>query len=127
MTYTPTEHANIDATRRIVEDGNRQDWDAVYSLVADDCLCYVGSIVLRGHAEMRAYDAQFFPLFTSMERKILDISADDDTVVFRWRTEAVVAASGKPIVFEGCSWSRMTDGKAVESWIYTNAPERTAQ
>lgn len=123
MTYTPTEQANIEATIRIVEDGNRQDWDAVYSLVADECVCHIGELVLRGQSEMRAHDAQFFPLFTSMQRTILDISADGDTVVFRFKAEATLRPSGKQAEWEALSWARMKDGQIVEGWQYFDSAE----
>jgi limonene-1,2-epoxide hydrolase len=127
MTYTPAEDLNIAVTREIVATGNAADWDACYALVDPDCVVHMRDGDLRGHAEMRAYDAKFFPLFSRSHRDILAIAADDETVVFRWKTDAVVASSGDEVVIEGCSWSRMKDGRAIESWIYTDGAKPKQQ
>jgi len=124
MTYTPTEQANIDVLRRIMEAERARDWDAVYSLVTDDCVTTMGSLVLDGKAEMRAYDAKYFiPVFASSARTILDIAADGDAVVFRWRADAVLKADGRGLSWEGVSWCRVADGKVADGKIYVDSAE----
>ncbi|MCC6961553.1 MAG: nuclear transport factor 2 family protein [Dehalococcoidia bacterium] len=124
MTYTPTEQANIDAIRAMLAHEARQDWDAVYELVTDDCVTTMGNVVLRGKAEMREYDAKYFiPVFASSARTILDIAADGDAVIFRWRADAVLKADGRSLSWEGVSWCRVRDGKAAEGHIYLDSAE----
>jgi ketosteroid isomerase-like protein len=122
VTYTPTEQANIDTIRRMMEAEQARDWDAVYSLVTDDCVTTMGNVVLHGKAEMRAWDAKYFiPVFASSARTILDIAADDDAVVFRWRGDAVLAADRRQISWEAVSWARLRDGKVAEGHIYQDS------
>lgn len=124
MTYTPTEQANIDALRRMIAFEAAGDWDAVYSLVTEDCVTTMGQLILRGKAEMRAYDAKYFvPIFSRSARTILDIAADGDAVVFRWRADATLAADGRAVSWEGVSWCRMEDGKFAEGTIHVDSPE----
>lgn len=122
MTYTPTEQANIDAIRQLIAFEAKGDWDAVYGLVTEDCVTTMGELVLRGKAEMRAYDAKYFiPVFSRSARSILDIAADGDAVVFRWRADATLAADGRNVSWEGVSWCQMEDGKVAEGSIYIDS------
>lgn len=122
MTYTPTEQANIDAIRAMLAHEARQDWDAVYRLVTDDCVTTMGALVLDGQAAMRAYDAKYFiPVFSQSARTILDIVAGGDAVVFRSRADATLAADNRAISWEGVSWCRTVDGKVAEGRIYIDS------
>lgn len=122
MTHTPTEQANIDALRRMLAFEAEGDWDAVYSLVTENNVTTMGALVLRGKAEMRAYDAKYFiPVFSRSARTILDVAADADSIVFRWRADATLAADGRAVSWEGVSWCRMEDGKFAEGVIYTDS------
>jgi ketosteroid isomerase-like protein len=123
MSYTPTEQANIDAIHAMNRAENAADWDAVYSLVTPGCITRMGATVLRGQDEMRRYDSQFFPLFSSYKRTIQDIAADGETVVFRWRADAVLASDARHISWEAVSWCRMEDGKVAEGHIYVDSAE----
>lgn len=128
MTYTPTEQANIDAIRRLIAVEKERDWDGVYALVTDDCVTHMGELVLHGKAEMRAYDAKYFiPVFSESARTILDIAADRDTVVFRWRADAVLAVDNRRVSWEGVSWCRMEDNKVAEGRIYVDSAEAKRQ
>jgi len=120
MTYTPTEQANIETIRELLAREARQDWDAVYELVADDCTTTMGALVLRGKAEMRAYDAAFMKTFPKSRRTILDIVADGDRAVYRWRCEATLQ-DGRTASWEAVSWAHMKDGQITESWIYLDS------
>ncbi len=121
MSYTATEQANIEAIRQMFAAEAVRDWDTVYSLVTDDCVTYVGDLVLRGQAEMKRYDAQLFPLFASNARAILDITADGEALACRWRADATLAADGRQISWEGVSWCRMEGGKVAEGRIYVDS------
>lgn len=124
MTYTPTEHENIETIRKMNAAENVADWDTVYDLVAPDCVTYMGSTVLRGKEEHRDYDARFFlPSFSSYARTILDIAADGDSVVFRWRADAVLAADGRDAQWEAVSRCRVRDGRVAEGHIYLDSAE----
>ncbi len=124
MSYTPTEQANIAAVRRMLTHEAKAHWDAVYDLVTEDCVTTMGALVLRGKAEMRAYDAKYFiPVFSSSARTILDIAADSDAVVFRWRADAVLAADNRSVSWEGASWCRMEGAKVAEGRIYVDSAE----
>lgn len=124
MTHTTTEQANIEAIRRLIAFEASGDWDAVYDLVTDDCVTYMGTLILRGKAEMRAYDARYFlPVFSSSARTILDIAPDGDSLVFRWRADADLAADGRKVSWEAVSWCRMEDGKVAEGRIYIDSAE----
>ncbi|MGE0599136.1 MAG: nuclear transport factor 2 family protein [Dehalococcoidia bacterium] len=123
MTYTPTEQANIQVIRKTIELEAARDWEAVYSLVTPDCVTYMGETVPRGAEEMKAYDARFFPLFTSTARTILDIAADGDAVVFRWRADATLAKDGRAISWEGVSWCLIREGQVAEGRIYVDSAE----
>lgn len=122
MTHTPTEQANIDALRRMIAFEAVGDWDAVYSLVTENNVTTMGALVLRGKAEMRAYDAKYFiPVFSQSARTILDIVAGGDAVVFRWRADATLATDNRAISWEGVSWCRMVDGRVAEGRIYIDS------
>ena len=95
MTYTPTEQANIDAMYRFMEAEAVQDWDTVYQFIAPDCVNYSPTGVVRGHEEMHRFDAAMFAGLQSWRRTILDIVADGDAVVFRWRAEARLRPSAR--------------------------------
>ncbi|MCC6961555.1 MAG: nuclear transport factor 2 family protein [Dehalococcoidia bacterium] len=124
MTYTPTEQANIDAIYRFMEAEAAQDWDTVYQFIACEAVNYgPGGVVTRGHDEMHRTDAALFGRVAEWRRSVLDIAADGDTVVFRWRVDAVLKPSGKPAAFEGLSWARMKDSQIVESWQYFDSAE----
>ena len=123
MTHTPTEQANIDAIYRFMEAEAVQDWDTVYQFIAPDCVNYSPTGVVRGHEEMHRFDAAMFAGLQSWRRTILDIVADGDTVVFRWRAEARLRPSGKQAVWEALSWVRMKDGQIVEGWQYFDSAE----
>ena len=123
MTYTPTEQANIDAIHKFMEAKAVPDWDTVYQFIAPDCVNYSPTGVVRGHEEMHRFDAAMFAGLQSWRRTILDIVADGDTVVFRWRAEARLRPSGKQTVWEALSWVRMKDGQIIEGWQYFDSAE----
>ena len=123
MTYTPTEQANIDAIHKFMEAEAVPDWDTVYQFIAPDCVNYSPTGVVRGHEEMHRFDAAMFAGLQSWRRTILDIVADGDTVVFRWRAEARLRPSGKQAVWEALSWVRMKDGQIIEGWKYFDSAE----
>ncbi|MBK6561308.1 MAG: nuclear transport factor 2 family protein [Dehalococcoidia bacterium] len=90
MTYTPTEQANIDAMYRFMEAEAVRDFETMYRFIAPDCVSYgPGGMVTRGHEEMHAYDDVFFASLESLRRSIIDVAADGDTAVFRYRAEMV--------------------------------------
>lgn len=123
MTYTPTEQANIDAIHRFMEAEAVQDWDTVYQFIAPDCVNYSPTGVVRGHAEMHKFDEAMFRGIESWRRTILDIVADGNTVVFRWRAEATLRPTGKRAHWEALSWCRMQDRQIVEGWQYFDSAE----
>ncbi|MBK7330331.1 MAG: nuclear transport factor 2 family protein [Dehalococcoidia bacterium] len=88
MTYTPTEQANIDAIYRFMEAEAARDFETMYRFTAPDCVSYgPGGMVTRGHEEMHAYDDVFFASLESLRRSIIDMAADGDTAVFRYRAK----------------------------------------
>jgi len=124
MTYTPTEQANIDAIYRFMEAEAVQDWDTVYQFIAPDCVNYSPTGVVRGHEEMHRFDAAMFAGLQSWRRTILDIVADGDAVVFRWRGPgthsaewAGLSASANRVEFHGTSTVETKHGLARRIWI----------
>lgn len=131
MTYTSTEQANIETIREQLVREARQDWDAVYDLVADDCITTMGALVLRGKAEMRAYDAKYFiPVFAKSPRTILNIVADGDAVAFRWTWRGTLRVptgrfeEGARVRMDGTTFHVVREGLLVESFDTWGAVER---
>jgi len=50
-------------------------------------------------------------------RTILDIVADGEKVVYRWRCDATLW-DGRAASWEALSWAHMVGGQIAESWIY---------
>lgn len=120
MTYTPIEQANIEAIYRFMEAEAVQDWDTVFSLISPDSVSYTSSGIVRGHEEMHQYNAAFMKTFPKSRRTILDIVADGDRAVYRWRCEATLQ-DGRTASWEAVSWAHMKDGQITESWIYLDS------
>ncbi|MBK9611701.1 nuclear transport factor 2 family protein [Candidatus Amarobacter glycogenicus] len=124
MTYTPTEQTNIDAIYRFMEAEAVRDFETMYRFIAPDCVSYgPGGMVTRGHEEMHAYDDVFFASLESLRRSIIDVAADGDTAVFRYRAEMVLRPSGKSASLDGATWARMRGGQFVETWGYWDTAE----
>lgn len=123
MTYTPTEQANINAIHRFMEAEAVQDWDTVYEFIALDCIAYSPTGVVRGHEEMHRFDDAMFSGLASWRRSLLDIAADGDKLVFRWRADFVLQPSGKRGAFEGLAWTHWVDGQMTETWSYFDSAE----
>jgi predicted ester cyclase len=124
MIHTPAEQANIDAIHRFMEAEAIQDWDTVYQFIAPDCVAYApGGVVTRGHDAMHASDEAMFSRLASWRREILDIAADGDKLVFRWRAEFVLHPSGKRGAFEGLAWTHWLNGQMTETWSYFDSAE----
>lgn len=123
MTYTPTEQANIDAIHKFMEAEAVQDWDRVYQFIAPDCVSYSPTGVVRGHEAMHKFDDAMFSGLASWRRRLLDVSADGDKLVFRWRAEFVLRPSGKRGAFEGLAWTHWLDGQMTETWSYFDSAE----
>lgn len=118
MTYTPTEQANIGLIQRMMALEEAQDWDAVYELIAPDCVYHVNATDRNGQEEMRQRDAQTLSTFSSPRRAILDMAADGERVMWRWRVDATLTSNGNPVSWEACSWARVEGGRLAEAWVY---------
>jgi steroid delta-isomerase-like uncharacterized protein len=63
--------------------------------------------------------------FGNIQMTILDILAEDDQVALHWRVAAThrgdflgVAATGKPVTFQGIALLRVVDGKILDDIAY---------
>jgi len=66
-----------------------------------------------------------YATFGTMQFTIFDIIAEGDQVAVHWRVDAIhqgdylgVAATGKPVSYQGIAWLRIADGKIVEDTGY---------
>jgi len=66
-----------------------------------------------------------YAAFGNLRLMILDMLAEADQVALRWRVTAThqgdylgIAATGKPVTYEGVAWLRILDGKIVEDHAY---------
>jgi len=127
VTHTPTEQANIDLIRRLFEAEGRSDWDAYFALWAEGCVVHVaGQSVIQGKAAFRAFFSAAmatFAAFSHFSHTILDLKAEGEDVVFRWRFHPTVRATGKQVSWEGIHWMKVRDGLIYEDWNYADPAE----
>jgi steroid delta-isomerase-like uncharacterized protein len=71
--------------------------------------------------QAKAWVRAEFAAFGNIRLTILDMVAEGDQVVLRWRVDAThhgdylgIAATGKPVSYEGVAWLRILDGKIAE-------------
>ena len=127
MTYTPTKQANIDVIHKLFEAEAVSDWDAYFALWAEDCVLQIaGQPVICGKAAYRAFfDAAqaAFTVFSHFSQTILDLNAEGEDVVFRWRFHPTVRTTGKEVSWEGIHWMKVRDGLIHEDWNYADPAE----
>jgi ketosteroid isomerase-like protein len=128
MTYTPTEQANIDTIHKLFDAEAAADWDAYFALWAEDCVLHiVGQPVIRDKAAYRAFveagQSAVGDAFSEFRHTILDLNAEGEDVVFRWRFHPTVRATGNEVSWEGIHWMKVRDGLIHEDWNYADPAE----
>ncbi len=124
MTYTPTEQANIELVQRLFASEETGDWDTYFACFAPEAVIHVvGRPDIAGLEAFRDVVTQSRSMFSTIRHSILDMSADGENVVFRWRFHPVVRATGKQTSWEGLHWMKVRDGLIEEDWNYADPAE----
>ncbi|WP_254536607.1 ester cyclase [Halomarina litorea] len=105
---------------------NGRDYDALDALVADDVVQHggPGGEEVRGIGGMRAYFRMLHTAFPDLEATIEDQVAEGDLVATRYTYRGThdgafvgIPATHKPVTITGTVFTRIEDGKTVETWV----------
>lgn len=113
---------NRAAVRRLVEELWNQKKAAVIDEIYDDyCTQNLPGGTLRGRTGARQNFTTYTTAMPDVHVTILDLLAEDDKVVLRWRCKGTqrgelqgIAPSGKPVDVSGTCVYRFVNGKIVE-------------
>jgi ketosteroid isomerase-like protein len=115
---------NKDLFRRFYERAwNEGDATVVDELLAADFVNHAlppSSAVSHRELYKRAI-AENIVLFPNYVLTIEDLLAEDDTVVARWRSACINAATGAYITNKGITIVRIRDGKITDFWKFDDA------
>jgi steroid delta-isomerase-like uncharacterized protein len=112
-------------TRRFYEEYDRDDRQALASLLAPNCQVHLPGVPepLSREAYL-AVSAQFADAFSDSKTLFEDEIAEGDTAVLRWCWEIThsrrfwdIAPSGKRVTVRGVTINRLAEGKIVEQWV----------
>lgn len=110
---------------------NQRRAETIEELLTDQSTCHTDQGPLCGCDEFR--QRQYQPLteaFPDLRVQVDGVVANDDEVVVRWTATGTHTGSGLPIpptgrpaLFSGISWIRVSDGKLREGWQSSNIAE----
>jgi steroid delta-isomerase-like uncharacterized protein len=116
------------AVRTYFEALGRRDREAQNNWYAEDATARIyGVIGPAGKAEMRQFFHDLFDAFPDFSLQILDLVAEDDVAVVRWRATGTFSGSasfqglvptGKAMDVEGCDMVWVRDGKFARIEAY---------
>lgn len=109
---TGSAERNLELGRRINDLTNARD-DSLWELFAPDFIQHTGAQEF-GLDTARTGDERLFAAIPDARRTIDREVADDTSFVHHWHFDGTVKATGSPIRWEGCSWSRIENGLFVE-------------
>ena len=117
---------NKELSRRILEEvWNQQNLDAVDEMISATFVQHDSQSPLgvRGIAEYKQFVRHYLSAFPDCQFTVEDQIAEGSMVVTRWTVTGThsgnlgnIPASGRRMSVTGISWSRVEDGKFVESW-----------
>jgi steroid delta-isomerase-like uncharacterized protein len=100
-------------------------------LITPESVCYTDEGPMRGAEEFKV--KQYLPMITAfpdIRVAIEGLVAHDEQVVVRWTAAGThtgdipnLAATHKPVKFQGMSWIHVRDGKMMEGWQNSNINE----
>jgi steroid delta-isomerase-like uncharacterized protein len=110
---------------------NQRRAQTIDELLTPESVCHGEGDPIRGPGEFR--ERMHDPLlaaFPDVRVTVEATLADGDEVVVRWRAEAAHAgpglgfpATGRPVVFRGMTWIRVSGGRFVQAWQSSNIAE----
>ena len=112
--------------RRLAEDPWKGKIQETIDLVADDYVAYVPGAVepFRGKDGLRQFLTTYLAAFPDGKITVDDQIADGDFVATRWTGTGTntgelmgIPASGRQVTVKGMTYSRISGGKARESWL----------
>ena len=110
---------------RLLEEMDKQNFDILNELFADDLKCYAsGSFEPLDKETAKQLIAMFYGSFPDYTHTIEDVIAKDDKVVIRCIYRGThkgdfmdIPATGKTIEYGGSSIWQLRDGKIKEVWV----------
>ena len=116
MSAEEARQRNLELGRRINDLSNARD-GSLWSLFAPGFVQHTGAQEF-GLEAARQGDERLFAAIPDARRTIDREVADETSFVHHWHFEGTVRATGNPIRWEGCTWSRVEDGLIVEAWTF---------
>ena len=95
---------------------NQSRREAIFELLAADCVIHDGDTAIRGHDGFAAFYDRLQSEFTDFSITPGVVLAEGDLASLRWSVTARHKASGKQTQVSGISIVRIRDGKFVEAW-----------
>ncbi|ESA34626.1 ester cyclase [Leptolyngbya sp. Heron Island J] len=130
---TPADHRAIALTFAKDGWGTQPNWETIWNqLMTNDVVYHFNSAPtpVVGLDANKAFNADLFKGFPTLQQTITDVAIDGDQVVYRATLEGKntgeflgIAPTGKPVKISGVTRLRMTDNKISEWWYDCNLLE----
>jgi len=110
----------IEENKQIVQKYFDERWNHYNLDICDELLA--PSVDIEGAKE---FVRSFHAIFGNMRLTVLDLLAEGSQVAIHWRVEGIhqgeylgVAATGKPVMYQGIALLRVKDGKIIDDIAY---------
>lgn len=111
---------SIEANKEVVRRYFDERWNRGNPDICDELMAPTMDI-----QAMKEWGRSMYATFGNIQLTILDLLGEGDQVVVHWRVDAThqgeylgVAATGKPVAYQGIALLRVVDGKIVSDTAY---------